>query len=113
MSAPAARKLLSNVILNCVKQRLNGASSCYSEQAGFFQGSQSGIGPSWVGTRGTEAYANVPTKPANSSNALRERFILLYLLPWDFLQPATHLSNASGVPKVISRSGCCRSRVLY
>ena len=38
-------------------------------------GGQSGIGPPGVGTLGTAAYANVPTRPTNSSNALSERFI--------------------------------------
>jgi hypothetical protein len=43
-------------------------------------GGHSGIGPPGVGTLGTAAYANVPTKPTNSSNALSERFIGLLLL---------------------------------
>ena len=35
------------------------------------------MGPDGAGAFGTAAYANVPTKPANSSNALSERFIVL------------------------------------
>jgi len=38
-------------------------------------GGHSGIGPPGVGTLGTVANANVPTKPTNSSNALSERFM--------------------------------------
>jgi len=37
----------------------------------------SGIGPDRAGPVGIDAYANVPTKPTNNSNALSERFILL------------------------------------
>jgi len=33
------------------------------------------MGPEGVGTLGTAAYANVPTRPTNNSNALSERFI--------------------------------------
>src|SRR5208282_2751948 len=39
-----------------------------------------GNGPSGVGTLGIAAYANVPTRPTNSSNALSERFMGLLLL---------------------------------
>jgi hypothetical protein len=35
------------------------------------------MGPDGAGAFGTAAYANVPTKPTNSSNALSERFIVL------------------------------------
>jgi hypothetical protein len=38
-------------------------------------GGHSGIGPVGAGAFGTAAYANVPTKPTNSSNALSERFM--------------------------------------
>src|SRR5271157_5493206 len=37
------------------------------------------MGPSGVGTLGIAAYANVPTRPTSSSNALSERFIGLLL----------------------------------
>jgi hypothetical protein len=33
------------------------------------------MGPEGLGTLGTAAYANVPTRPTNNSNALSERFI--------------------------------------
>ena len=39
-----------------------------------------GIGPEGVGTLGIAAYANVPTKPTNSSNALSERFMVTFSL---------------------------------
>jgi hypothetical protein len=38
-------------------------------------GQQSGMGPSGAGAFGTAAYANVPNRPTNKSNALSERFI--------------------------------------
>jgi hypothetical protein len=38
-----------------------------------------GIGPDRAGPVGIEAYANVPTKPTNNSNALSERFIFFLL----------------------------------
>ena len=38
------------------------------------------MGPEGVGTLGTAAYANVPTRPTNSSNALSERFMVDFLL---------------------------------
>jgi hypothetical protein len=45
------------------------------------------MGPSW--NFGTDAYANVPTRPTNSSNALRERFIWIFIalspFAWDLL----------------------------
>ena len=44
------------------------------------QGLHSGIGPPGVGTLGTAAYANVPTRPTSSSNALSERFMVDFLL---------------------------------
>src|ERR1700692_4417814 len=44
-----------------------------------FQGLQSGIGPPGVGTLGIAAYANVPARPTNSSNALSERFMVFFL----------------------------------
>src|SRR5260370_20412913 len=45
-----------------------------------FHGLHSGIGPPGVGTLGTAAYANVPTRPTSSSNALSERFMVDFLL---------------------------------
>ena len=39
-----------------------------------------GNGPPGVGTLGIAAYANVPTKPTKSSNALSERFMVDFLL---------------------------------
>ncbi len=42
-----------------------------------FQGLHSGIGPDRAGSLGRAAYANVPTRPTNSSNALSERFMIL------------------------------------
>jgi hypothetical protein len=52
----------------------------YASQFGRL-GGHSGMGPEGVGTLGTAAYANVPTRPTNSSNALSERFIgLLFSL---------------------------------
>jgi hypothetical protein len=44
-------------------------------QFGFLQGSHNGIGPDRGISLGTAAYANVPTRPTNRSNALSERFI--------------------------------------
>jgi hypothetical protein len=45
------------------------------------------MGPS--GDFGTDAYANVPTRPTNSSNALSERFIWIFIalspFAWDLL----------------------------
>jgi hypothetical protein len=38
-----------------------------------------GNGPEGAGAFGTAAYANVPTRPTNRSNALSERFIILLL----------------------------------
>ena len=38
------------------------------------------MGPDRGGSLGTAAYANVPTKPTNSSNALSERFMVDFLL---------------------------------
>jgi hypothetical protein len=38
-------------------------------------GGHSGIGPERTGSLGIAPYANVPTRPTNSSNALSERFI--------------------------------------
>jgi len=49
-------------------------------QCGFAVGSHSGTGPLRAGTLGRVAYANVPTSPTNSSNALSERFIILLSL---------------------------------
>jgi len=49
-------------------------------QCGFTVGSHSGTGPLRAGTLGRVAYANVPTRPTNSSNALSERFIVLLSL---------------------------------
>jgi len=46
----------------------------YASQFGRL-GGHSAIGPDGAGTLGTAAYANVPTRPTNSSNALKERFI--------------------------------------
>jgi|SRR5271165_5385421 len=46
----------------------------YLPQSGLL-GGHSGIGPPGVGTLGIAAYANVPTRPTNRSNALSERFI--------------------------------------
>jgi hypothetical protein len=46
----------------------------YASQFGRLRG-HSGMGPEGVGTLGTAAYANVPTRPTNNSNALSERFI--------------------------------------
>jgi len=48
------------------------------------------MGPVGAGAFGTAAYANVPTKPTNSSNALSERFIFTFSLgsaeAWDNFQ---------------------------
>jgi hypothetical protein len=52
--------------------------SCYLWSSQFLVGH--GNGPDGVGTLGTAAYANVPTRPTNSSNALSERFIIYFLL---------------------------------
>ena len=45
------------------------------------------MGPSW--NVGTDAYANVPTRPTNSSNALSEFFIWVFIalspFAWDLL----------------------------
>ncbi len=45
------------------------------------------MGPSW--NFGTAAYANVPTRPTNSSKALSERFIWIFIalspFAWDLL----------------------------
>jgi hypothetical protein len=45
------------------------------------------MGPLW--NCGTDAYANVPTRPTNSSNALSERFIWIFIafspFAWDLL----------------------------
>ena len=38
------------------------------------------MGPEGLGTLGTAAYANVPTRPTNNSNALSERFMVDFLL---------------------------------
>jgi hypothetical protein len=51
----------------------------YRSQFGRLRG-HSGIGPEGLGTLGTAAYANVPTRPTNSSNALSERFMVVFLL---------------------------------
>src|SRR5450755_532254 len=51
----------------------------YASQAGRL-GGQIATGPEGVGTLGTAAYANVPTRPTNSSNALIERFMVYFLL---------------------------------
>src|SRR5208337_1883958 len=52
-------------------------------------GGHSGIGPSGAGAFGMAAYANVPTRPTNSSNALSERFIWIFIalspVAWDLL----------------------------
>jgi hypothetical protein len=50
----------------------------HAEQFGLL-GGHSGIHPRVV-TLGAAAYANVPTRPTNSSNALRERFMVYFLL---------------------------------
>ena len=67
---------------NCVLHRVTLVTlliAAYAPQFGFL-GGHSGIGPpSGAGTLGIEAYANVPTKPTNSSNALSERFIVFLL----------------------------------
>jgi hypothetical protein len=46
----------------------------YASQFGLL-GGHSGIGPDGLGFFGTAAYANVPTRPTNNNNALRERFM--------------------------------------
>ena len=68
---------------NCLVAVLNLASyDCGgSSQFGFF-GGHSGTGPPGVGVLGMAAYAKVPTRPTNSSNALSERFIGLLLRVW-------------------------------
>lgn len=40
------------------------------------------MGPPGVGTLGLAAYANVPTRPTNSSKALSERFMDFLLRVW-------------------------------
>ena len=50
----------------------------YAPQFGRL-GGHSAIGPDGAGVLGIAAYANVPTKPTNSSNALSERFIVFLL----------------------------------
>ena len=65
----------ANVTSSC----LSGTSRDYAPQFGRL-GGHNGIGPEGVGTPGTAAYANVPTRPTNSSNALSERFMVDFLL---------------------------------
>jgi hypothetical protein len=68
--------------------------AAYAPQFGIF-GGHTGIGPpSGAGTLGTEAYANVPTRPTNSSNALSERFIVFLSLGTAEAYLGRHLAPA-------------------
>src|SRR6202521_4752467 len=66
----------ANVTSRCLSSYRAGCTT----QFGFLQGSHNGIGPDRAGTLGIEAYANVPTRPTNSSNALSERFMVTFSL---------------------------------
>jgi hypothetical protein len=68
------------ILLKFTSSYLSGYYPCdYSSHIGRSRG-HSGIGPDGAGVFGTAAYANVPTKPTNSSNALSERFMFYFLL---------------------------------
>lgn len=53
--------------------------AAYAPQFGFLGGHRGMGPPSGAGTLGMEAYAKVPTKPTNNSNALSERFMVFLL----------------------------------
>jgi hypothetical protein len=65
----------ANVTSSC----LSGTSRDYAPQFGRL-GGHNGMGPDGAGFLGTAPYANVPTRPTNSSNALSERFMVVFLL---------------------------------
>ena len=72
-------KLLCNAFIWVVLLYRLCTSGDYASHCGRL-GGHNGIGPDGAGAFGTAAYANVPTRPTNSSNALSERFMFTFSL---------------------------------
>jgi len=70
------------------------------------------MGPSGAGAFGIAAYANVPTRPTNSRNALSERFIQLLSLGSAEFTSTYGASSVGGIIHNARRGAWARKELL-